>query len=166
MTWLPPDGEGSRVFHFALVPLLVCASSALPADPRPGLIARSQFAAEMDTQFRKIDVNKDGFLTRSEVEEHQKAVALAEAAARNRGLFTTLDTNRNGQLSRAEFAKLPVTAAPTSPATIMSFDTGRDGKVSLIEHRTATLANFDRLDTDKDGNVSPAEMKAGGIAPR
>jgi hypothetical protein len=28
----------------------------------------------------------------------------------------------------------------------------------------ATLANFDRLDTDKDGIVTPAEMKAAGIA--
>ncbi len=46
----------------------------------------------------------------------------------------------------------------------MRFDTSKDGKVSLIEHRTATLANFDRLDTDKDGVVTGAEMKAGGVA--
>ena len=45
-------------------------------------------------------------------------------------------------------------------------DSNRDGQVSLVEHRSATLANFDRLDTDKDGNVTAAEMKAGGITPR
>jgi hypothetical protein len=28
------------------------------------------------------------------------------------------------------------------------------------------LANFDRIDTDKDGIVTPVEMKAGGITPR
>ena len=42
-------------------------------------------------------------------------------------------------------------------------DGNRDSQVNLIEYRTATLANFDRLDTDKNGIVTPAEMKAGGI---
>ena len=32
-------------------------------------------------------------------------------------------------------------------------DGNRDSQISLAEHRTATLANFDRLDTDKDGVV-------------
>ena len=41
-------------------------------------------------------------------------------------------------------------------------DSNRDSQVSLVEHRAATLANFDRLDTDKDGMVTAAEMKAGG----
>jgi hypothetical protein len=45
-------------------------------------------------------------------------------------------------------------------------DGNRDGQVSLVEHRTATLANFDRIDTDKNGIVSVAEMRAGGVAPR
>jgi hypothetical protein len=35
-----------------------------------------------------------------------------------------------------------------------------------VEHRAATVANFDRLDADKDGIVTAAEMKAGGILPR
>ena len=42
-------------------------------------------------------------------------------------------------------------------------DLNRDQKITLIENRTATLANFDKLDTDKDGVVSVAEMRAGGI---
>ena len=42
-------------------------------------------------------------------------------------------------------------------------DLSKDGQISLIEHRTATLANFDRMDTDKDGVVTPAEMKAAGL---
>ena len=34
-------------------------------------------------------------------------------------------------------------------------DGNRDQQVSLVEHRTATLANFDRLDTDRNGVVTP-----------
>jgi Ca2+-binding EF-hand superfamily protein len=122
----------------------------------------------MDSQFRQIDTDKNGQLTRAEIEQHQQQSALAEAQARNRAQFTELDVNKNGQLSPAEFAKLtppPATAANAGPMLARE-DINRDSQISLIEHRSATLANFDRVDTDKDGVVTPAEMKAGGIAPR
>jgi len=127
-------------------------------------IARAQFISEMDTQFRQMDADKNGQLTRTEIEQYQKLSAVAEAKARNHALFAQLDTNKNGQLSPAEFAKVSA-AIPVANAQPMLAreDSNRDDQVSLIEHRTATLANFDRLDTDKDGVVTAAEMKAGGI---
>lgn len=146
--------------------LLLLLPAPLRAETAPATLPRAQFIADMDGQFRKIDTNKDGQLTAAEVAAYQNAAAAGLVQARQRAAFAALDTDRNGQLSPAEFAKIPVTTPTANPTTIMRFDTGRDGRVSLIEHRTATLANFDRLDTDKDGNVSPAEMKAGGIAPR
>ena len=78
--------------------------------------------------------------------------------------FRKMDADKNGQLSPAEFAKVtaPAPAANGQPM-IARMDSNRDSQVNLIEHRTATLANFDRLDVDKDGVVTPAEMKAGGI---
>lgn len=59
----------------------------------------------------------------------------------------------------------PVPAANAQPM-LSRMDGNRDNQVSLVEHRTATQANFDRLDTDKDGNVTAAEMQAGGVKPR
>ena len=135
-------------------PLLAQAAQPLP---------RAQFIATMDGEFRKVDADKDGQLVRAEIEAFQRAAAVAQAQARSRALFAGLDTDRNGQVSLAEFAKLPINAPPPNAAALLKFDTGKDGKVSLIEHRTATLANFDRLDADKDGVVNAAEMKAGGI---
>jgi Ca2+-binding EF-hand superfamily protein len=89
---------------------------------------------------------------------------VAEAQARNRALFAQLDADKNGQISPTEFSRAttPSTVANAQPM-IARMDSNRDSQVNLIEHRTATLANFDRLDTDKDGVVTPAEMKAGGI---
>ena len=45
-------------------------------------------------------------------------------------------------------------------------DANRDNQISQVEYRTSTLFNFDRLDSNKDGAVSPDEVKAGGIGLR
>jgi Ca2+-binding EF-hand superfamily protein len=130
-------------------------------------LPRTQFISEMDMEFRKMDADKNGQLTRTEIEQFQKLQAVAQAQARNQAMFAQLDADRNGQLSPAEFSKVssPPPAANGQPV-IARMDGNRDGQVSLIEHRTATLSNFDRLDTNKDGIVTAAEMKAGGIPPR
>jgi hypothetical protein len=150
----------ARVFPVALLLL----ATPLPAQtPLP----RANFITVQDGQFSKMDADKDGNLTRIEVDEFQKMTAVATGQQRNRALFAQLDADKNGQISPAEFLKLPLGQPETNPAPFMAqMDGNRDGKVTLIEHRTGTLANFDRLDTDKDGIVTPAEMKAGGIAPR
>jgi hypothetical protein len=145
--------------------LFAVPSAVIGQDAQP--IQRAQFLAQMDSQFRSIDIEKNGQLTRSEIEQHQQQSALAEAKARNRAQFTQLDTNKNGQLSPAEFAKLTSPAAAGNAGPMLAReDINRDSQISLIEHRSATLGNFDRVDTDKDGVVTPVEMKAGGVAPR
>ena len=139
--------------------------SAPPAGEQP--LARTQFLAQMDAQFRAIDADGNGQLSATEIEQSEKKRVLAEAQARNDALFDQLDVNNNGQISAKEFAKLVTEPAAMSPQPMLSReDRNRDSQISLLEHRTATLANFDRLDTDKDGNVTADEMKAGGITPR
>ena len=141
------------------------ATATQPTAPQP--LSRTTFLSEMDSQFRLMDADKNGQLTRTEIEQFQKLQAVADAQARNRSLFAQLDTDKNGQVSAAEFTKM-VTPPPVANAGPMLSreDSNRDQQISLVEHRIATLANFDRLDTDRDGVVTPAEMKAGGIAPR
>ncbi len=135
-------------------------AQSTPAKP----IARAQFLAEMDGQFRLMDSDKNGQLTRSEIEQYQKQAAAAERKAGNQALFALLDVNGNGQLSPAEFAELPTASPPANAGPMLSReDINRDSQISLVEHRSATLANFDRLDLDRNGLVTPDEMKAGGI---
>ena len=140
---------------------LTAGTAAFAAPPA---IPRAQFIADMDAQFGKMDADKNGQLTRTEIEQFQRLTAVAEAQARNRAIFAQLDTDKNGQISPAEFAKAtaPSSAANGQPM-IARMDGNRDKQISLIEHRTATLINFDKLDGDKNGIVTPAEMKAGGI---
>lgn len=148
------------------------AASPLPAQTRPAApaaqpLARSVFLNNMDQQFMKMDADKNGQVTREEAAAFERITAMTTAAARNSALFRELDTDRNGQISPAEFQKLiqpPVQA--TGQKFIASMDGNRDGRVSLVEHRASTVANFDRIDSDKDGYVSAAEMAAAGIGGR
>src|SRR5687768_14567085 len=150
----------------ALLPFTAAAAqSNATAAGKP--LARTQFIAEMDAEFRKMAADKNGQVTPIEIEQYQKLQALAQAQGRNAAAFAQLDADKNGQLSKTEFGKI-ATPAPTANAQPMlsRMDGNRDRQVSLVEHRIATLANFDRLDADKDGVVTPTEMKAAGISPR
>jgi Ca2+-binding EF-hand superfamily protein len=155
------------VFAIAALASATGANGQAKATPVSQTLARAQFISDMDSEFRKMDADKNGQLSRTEIEQYQKLQAVAQAQSRNRALFAQLDADRNGQLSPAEFAKIatPAPAANGQPM-IARMDGNRDNQISLVEHRTATLANFDRLDADKDGYVTAAEMKAGGVTPR
>ena len=42
-------------------------------------------------------------------------------------------------------------------------DADKNGRVGLVEHRAGKLRSFDHIDSDKDGIVTAAEMKAAGV---
>ncbi|WP_397575803.1 EF-hand domain-containing protein [Sphingorhabdus sp.] len=122
-------------------------------------LARSSFIQLMDAEFKKRDLDGNGKATRAEVEEYTKRAATAEAKQKNQELFSRLDVDKNGLISPAEFAALvPAPQFVDVSAEMIRFDKNRDQIITLVEYRTTTLANFDRLDADKDGILSAAEM--------
>ncbi len=139
------------------------APPAAPARPAAVPVPRADFIRTMDAEFGKMDANQDKVVTRAEIEQFERAANLLQARAAAHLLFEKMDTDRNGQLSPAEFERM-VTPAPPNPAPILAqHDVNKDGKITLVEYRTAKLANFDRMDADKDGIVSVAEMRAAGL---
>lgn len=132
--------------------------------PGPVPVPRATFIATMETEFRRMDADKNNVLTRKEIEDYQRAVAALEAQQRLAALFQALDTDKNGAISPAEFAGVPMSKPQPNAAPVLAqTDGNRDGSVTLVEYRAGKLVNFDRMDTDKDGVVSPAEMKAAGL---
>ena len=163
---LPATDRNPIAVALSRLPLLLLALIASPllaqtAQPIP----RATFIATMDAQFKLLDANHDGIVTRAELEASEQRAATALAVQRAAALFAEADSDHNGQLSLTEFTRLATATPPRVDvsATMNRLDLNRDQKITLIENRTATLANFDKLDTDKDGVVSAAEMKAGGI---
>ena len=142
------------------------AAQAPAAPSGAGDVARSAFIQSMDAEYRKKDLDGDGKVTRAEVEQFERNAVLAKAEAQNRALFASLDADRNGVISPGEFAALVRNVPmPDVSAQMQRFDTNRDQVISLVEYRTATLINFDRLDADKDGIVTERELAASNAAP-
>ncbi|HSQ95226.1 MAG TPA: EF-hand domain-containing protein [Croceibacterium sp.] len=166
-----------RLQYWMLIPLaavvgMTAASAAVTKPqtnaPAPtvnaankGSVSREAFRANSGTEFDRIDANKDGKLSKAEIEQNRRAVWLAQAKARNSALFKQLDLDHNGSLSADEFAHL-IGQPPAFDAQpiITRMDTNHDGQVSREEFLAAEVADFDRLDTNKDGIVTRAEIDA------
>ena len=126
-------------------------------------IPRATFLTVMDGEFKKMDADKNGLVTRAEIEGFQRAVVVAESAKRNQAMFQQLDRDKNGQISPAEFAAVTPPATINGQPVIAQYDANKDGKVSQVEYRALKLARFDRIDADKDGIASIAEQRAAGL---
>lgn len=164
-----------RLQYRMLVPLAavvgLTAASAAVASPQPqpqsavapnkGSISREAFLGRSGTDFDRIDSNKDGKLSKAEIEQNSRAVWLARAKARNAAAFAQLDQDHNGSLSADEFARL-IGQPPVfnGQPVITRMDTNHDGQVSREEFRAAGAVDFDKLDTNKDGILTPAEIAA------
>ncbi len=123
-------------------------------------VTRAKVAADAEAEFKRVDTNKDGQMSRAEIETFQVAIATTMLAARNKEAFAALDADKSGQLSAAEFAKLSSGTPKVDAGPVLSIDTNKDGQVSLAEHRGAKLETFARFDANKDGTLTAAEVQA------
>ncbi|MDG2003111.1 MAG: hypothetical protein P8J20_07255 [Novosphingobium sp.] len=147
-----------------LAPALAQPAAGAAQAPASDDLTRVDFIAAMDGEFRSRDADNNGYFTRVELVKFERGLAQATALNQNRQLFMQLDTDKNGVVSPNEFAVL--VSEPPLPDVMPQmkrFDQNSDRKVTIVEHRAATLANFDKLDTDFNGIVTGAEMKAGKV---
>lgn len=124
-------------------------------------ISRATFEAKIGSEFGEMDGNKDGTLSKAEVESWQTRTAATIATARNKAIFARLDADKNGSLSAAEFARLGPAPVKANPDPLMAqMDKDKDGKVTKAEHSAAGSARFTQLDGNKDGTLTEAEARA------
>jgi Ca2+-binding EF-hand superfamily protein len=138
------------------------AAFAQPA-PRPGqpgqraghmtkTETRAEVPAQVQRMFAKLDTNRDGFVTKAEVDASQAEHA-AKAGKRAQRFdlgkfFDRLDTNRDGKITQAE-----ADAAHDARAV------AKGGQPASV-HATAFGGLFARADANKDGVVTHAEFDA------
>ncbi len=146
----------------AAAPVLAQATTATTETT----IKRAKIVANAEVEFAKVDGNKDGQMSRAEIESFQRITLTTRINTRNKAVFTALDADKNGQLSAAEFAKINGDPPKPDASEVLKIDTNKDDQISLAEHRNATLATFDRVDSNKDGILTAAEVKAMTAAPK
>lgn len=142
------------------------AQTTQSAAAAPEQITRAEVTSQTDANFKLLDANKDGKVTKAEFEaamSRQVANEQAEINQRAKAAFDKLDTNHNGQISLTEFqaqAKVSVDTAKVD-ARVQQIDANHDGAISADEYRAFNLAEFDKADTNHDGVVSAAEAGQG-----
>lgn len=90
-----------------------------------------------------------------------------------RPAFSDIDTNSDGVISQAEFDAFTPKGPEgrdgpnghggphhMGPPDLKTLDSNGDGKVSYDEFSARSKALFDKLDSDHDGALSEAELKA------
>lgn len=140
-------------------------NAGAPAGQRPAGaagMARAQFLTNVAAEFAQIDANKDGKATKAEIERHRVQAIAARQRANNRAAFASLDTNKDGSLSQQEFAA-PLATAPrvNVDPLIAKLDANKDGGVTSAEFQAGAVADFTRLDTNRDNLLSPQEARGG-----
>ena len=125
-------------------------------DPMAGAGAKDPIEAEM----RLMDANKDG------------KVSATEHAAGAQEMFKAMDANQDNRVTADEMdaTQKPWKSqdaahhkghAASSAEKIKVVDTNGDGVLTAQEHTVGSKTMFSKMDRDKDGNLTAAEIKAG-----
>jgi hypothetical protein len=145
------------------------------------VITRDEVAQHVRKLFARLDTNKDGFLTKDEVDAmHQKMMGMHGATERRSGepgvhrpdraaMFDRLDANHDGSISRQEF----MAAQPQLEHRVMIFRNGPDGRPGepgmKMHMRGMGMGGmgghmFEMADANHDGRVSLQEAEAAALA--
>ena len=134
-------------------------------------VTRADINAKLDADYADLDGDKDGKVTAAEINARlvkSGEAELEEIKKKRDASFAKLDANGDGSITKAEFdekAPLPRLKEPDAKPFLAQFDADKDGGITREEFRGPTLANFEKLDMNKDGTVTPDEAKNAAAAP-
>ena len=118
--------------------------------------SRADVQAQIGKMFARFDSNKDGFVTKAEVDakDARRSAKIKERAEKraqgfdSAKIFDKLDANHDGKVTKAE-----------AEGARESYVASKSGEPAHA-HAVAMGGLFDRADTNKDGVISRAEFDA------
>ena len=152
---------GPSLLAAAIVTLPVAAQTPSPAPSAPPAQHATGTPVPLPQWFVEIDTGKKGEVTRAEFLKYRMKP------------FEELDINKDGKLTLEEFIKIAeppfsqdVPNGPTleerknrARAEFQNLDTNRDGFVGRAEAETVFHSEFNQYDTDRDNKVTEPEVR-------
>jgi Ca2+-binding EF-hand superfamily protein len=145
---------------------LVLAAALLALAPATLLAGEGERKGDA---FTRLDTNKDGVLTKDELQAIEKDPRQAKGAERIAASFDKLDRDKDGMVTQEEMREARTTrmaAFKEQAATrFREADKNSDGMLSKEETQAGMprlAERFDKLDQNKDGQLSPEEMRGAG----
>jgi Ca2+-binding EF-hand superfamily protein len=141
---------------------------------------RTDVGPRLAKMFSKLDSNRDGFITKSEIAALQAQFderAAKSAPKRAARMFDSLDVDHDGKITQAEAT---ATRAKRRRSLVVKADANKDGVVTRAEYNAAAASGkikvrhaamrgslivrlFDGADLDKDGRVSLSEAQQAAL---
>ena len=165
---MKPDLRRAIQLAFAPAACAILLAACAPYEPYEPVYGASPGVAPTVpplSHFDRLDTNRDGFLSRGELDAAGIVMQPAAPVETAEAVFHRLDVNRDGFLSRGE---IDGTLAGIPGASFEATDANRDGFLSLseamphlrwLETRGAagSTMSFEALDRDRDGFLTRAE---------
>ncbi len=144
--------------------LAVLAATPLMAQT-PASVTPEDRAARQAERFKAADTNRDGAISRAEWDAYRRA----------NDAFSRADANKDGKLSQAEMQAMHAERrgmhgngqgkgrhGGNAAAMFEKADTNKDGAISAAEWQAAGRKpeGFARIDADKNGQVTKAELES------
>ena len=120
------------------------------------MAARGGVAGDPSKAFDRLDANRDGMISRDEFAKGrevriEKRIVMhegGEGADAKSGAMREMRMHRMG-------------GGMGGGHMIAMADTDKDGRITLAEAEAMALQHFDKMDTNRDGQVTPEERRAG-----
>ncbi len=140
---------------------------------------RAEVGAHVQKMFQRLDSNRDGFITKAEIEARkgdrrakraERHGATGDRTAHRAAMFDKLDSNRDGSISRDEFARAP---NREQRRVVIRDHQGQERNLQVPGHGGAHAMRgmrgmhmglggrmFDMADANRDGRVTLQEATA------
>lgn len=111
--------------------------------------------------FDRLDANKDGSISREEFAKAREQRIERRMVMREEHQDGAKDSPKDGKEVRKHVMRMHGGHGGFGSRMIVMADTDKDGKITMVEAEALALQHFDQMDSNKDGQVTPEERRAG-----
>jgi Ca2+-binding EF-hand superfamily protein len=123
---------------------------------QPHVMVREHAMRDPNAAFDRLDTNKDGAISRDEFAKGREMRIEKRIVRREKAK----EAHKDGKLGAMRMHRM---GGMGGARMIVMADTDKDGRITLSEAESMALQHFDRMDSNRDGQVTREERRAGRV---